>query len=204
MARTRSTGLRDRLVDSVDELLDRHAPSELTTRQIAHQAAVSDGVLYNHFADKHELVVAALVRRYERLVTAFERRLTAAPGVGEGVPIETWLGAFARALRDLEVEALHVGAGMLADPRLLEAFWLEIHRPPLGLDRLRQPFVDRLRAEQGRGRVRTDVDVDAATTAVFGLAAMHALTVRLNHGIDRASADRDLEAGIGFLVTGLR
>src|SRR5689334_1145282 len=101
MPRTRSAGLRDHLVAAADELLDAATPGSLTTRQIARHAAVSDGVLYNHFGDKGELLVAALVRRYERLVTTFESAIARAGEGTRGITLDSWLLAFARALRDL-------------------------------------------------------------------------------------------------------
>ena len=59
--------LGDHLVAAADSLLDDGAIGQLTTRQIARRAGVSDGVLYNHFPDKASLVLAALVRRYGRV-----------------------------------------------------------------------------------------------------------------------------------------
>jgi AcrR family transcriptional regulator len=212
MPRTRSAGLRDHLVAATDELLDQAAPGALTTRQIAAHAAVSDGVLYNHFGDKEELLVAALTRRYARLVGEFEAHLAAATAtatsragsLGVDASLEGFIGSFAVALRDLEAAALHLGAGLLAEPALLQAFWVEMHRPPLGLDRLERPLLERLRAEQASVALRGAADVGAAVSLVFGLAAMSALGLRLNPGADRAAADRRLAAGVGVICAGLR
>src|SRR6266508_161567 len=52
--------LREHLIDTAEKLLAERQVSSITTRDIARTAGVSDGVLYNYFADKHELVVAAL------------------------------------------------------------------------------------------------------------------------------------------------
>jgi len=201
MPRTRSAGLRDHLVAATDALLDHAAPGHLTTRQIATHAAVSDGVLYNHFDDKEELLVAALVRRYGRLVETFEGRL-AQHDAGEE-PWHVGVRGFTLALRDLEVEALHLGAGLVAEPALLERFWLEIHRAPLGLDRLRRPILDLLRAGQAQGHVAVGADVEAAATALFGVAAMSALSVRLNPHQDRGRADLELDAGVSIVIAGI-
>lgn len=205
MARTRSAGLRDHLVAATDELLDRATPGSLTTRQIAQHAAVSDGVLYNHFGDKHDLVIEALLRRYGRLVEAFEHRLDESAEPGEGSPgWQVWLRSFAVALRDLEADALHLGAGLVAEPALLQRFWVEIHEAPLGLDRLRRPVLEQLRKAQAAGEVHPGTDIEAAATALFGLAAMSALTVRLNAHLARDRADRDLDAGVSIVIAGIR
>ena len=208
MTRTRSAGLKAHLVESAAELLDVEGPATITTRQIARHAAVSDGVLYNHFGDKDELVVAALVSRYGRLVEAFESKLAEADRAGEGSQgslegLRAWLQAFVVALRDLEAGALHLAAGVLVERRLLEAFWIEMHRAPLGLDRLRSPLIRRLQSARAAGLVAGDLDVDAAASLVFGASLMSAITLRVNARVDRDLVNRDLAASIDLLTKAL-
>src|SRR5262245_55461017 len=190
--------LREHLVASTEQLLGHHSLGELTTRSIAQHAGVSDGVLYNHFEDKHELVTAAMLRRYARLV---ERLEDAAPVVGEGTVLRN-VQAFARALAEVESDVLLHGAALLLHPDLLHRFWADIHRTPFGIDRLRRPLVDYLEGEQALGRVRADLDVGAAVTVVFGVSAMVALTGRVNPGAQRDDLGRQLEAAVAAAVTG--
>src|SRR5690242_868797 len=209
MPRTRSAGLRDHLVAAADELLDDATPGSLTTRQIARHAAVSDGVLYNHFSDKDELLIAALVRRYLRLVEAFEASVAAAPvgspgpGQGSDEAFGGWLRHYARALRDLNAAALHLGAGLMAEPKLLQAFWAEIHRAPLGLERLTGPLAARLDAEVRAGALAATADRNAAANLVFGAAGMSAITLRVAPHADHAQLDRNLDQSIDLVVAGL-
>lgn len=206
MARTRSAGLRDHLVAAADDLLDGATPGSLTTRQIARHASVSDGVLYNHFGDKEELLVAAIVRRYGRLVEVFERQVgeaSAANGQGSRAELAAWLRAFARALRDLDAAALHLAAGLMAEPRLLERFWAEIHRAPLGLERLSGPLATRLAAERETGRLPAGADTAAAANLVFGAAGMSAITLRVVGPVDRAALDGNLDSSIELVLAGL-
>jgi AcrR family transcriptional regulator len=192
------TTLHEHLVLATEQLLEHHAVGQLTTRAIAHHAGVSDGVLYNHFADKTELLMAAMLRRYERLVSRLE---AAIPTAGEGTVVGN-VQSYGRALTELEADALLHGAALLAHPPLLEQFWIEIHRSPFGLDRLRRPLVDYLAGEQGHGRVGNRLDVEAATTVVFGVCAMAALSRRLNPSADRARLDADLETTLATAVNG--
>jgi AcrR family transcriptional regulator len=198
-----ATTLRDHLVAATDGLLDRRGAGSLTTREIARHAGVSDGVLYNHFADKADLVLAAMVRRYGRLV---ERLEEATPRPGEGTVLGN-VQAYGLALSRVETEVMLHGAALLSDPSLLQRFWIEIHRSPFGIDRLRRPLRDYLRDEQGLGRVSADIESDAAVTVVFGTCAMVALSRRLNPTADGAELDRHLDAALaaavgGFAVTG--
>jgi AcrR family transcriptional regulator len=193
-----AASLRDHLVAATERLLEHHSLGELTTRAIAHHAHVSDGVLYNHFADKADLVMAALLSRYGKLV---ERLEAAAPEAGQGTVVGN-VQAYGRALSDVEADLLLHGAGLVAHPPLLHRFWAEIHRSPFGIDRLRRPIVDYLAAEQRRGRVGAELDIEAAVTVVFGASAMAALSRHLNPTADPAGFVRHLDASLGAAVSG--
>ena len=111
--------------------------------------------------------------------------------------------AFAAALCDLEADALLLGAGLLADPSLLERFWVEIHRQPYGIGRLRRPLTDYLAAEQGRGGIGSSVDIEAVTTLMFGASAMAALQIPRHRHADRDEVDRQLSAAVATIVSGI-
>jgi hypothetical protein len=49
----------------------------------------------------------------------------------------------------------------------------------------------------------TEADIRAATTAIFGIAAMSALSVRLNPAADQGRLDGDLDAAIALVAAGL-
>jgi AcrR family transcriptional regulator len=191
--------LREHLVAATEQLLDERSAGELTTRAIAHHAGVSDGVLYNHFADKTDLLMAAMLRRYGRLIDRLE---AATPTAGEGTVIGN-VQSYGRALSEVESDVMLHGAALLAHPPLLQRFWAEIHRSPFGIDRLRRPLADYLAGEQHLGRVGQDVDIDAAVTVVFGVCGMVALSGRLNPTADRAGLARHLDAALAAAVTGV-
>ncbi len=190
--------LREHLVAATEIFLEHHSLGEMTTRAIAHHAGVSDGVLYNHFADKADLLMAAMMRRYGRLVGRLE---AAVPRAGEGTLVAN-VQSYGRALSEIESDALLHGAALLAHPPLLRRFWDEIHRSPFGIDRLRRPFADYLAAEQRLGRVTDGIDIEAAVTVVFGACAMVALTRRLNPAADGAGLAGHLDAALAAAVSG--
>jgi AcrR family transcriptional regulator len=190
--------LREHLLAATEQLLEHHSMGDLTTRAIAHHAGVSDGVLYNHFDDKADLVMAAMLRRYGRLV---ERLEAAAPTAGEGTVVAN-VQSYGRALSDVESDVLLHGAALLAHPPLLHRFWAEIHRSPFGIERLRRPLTGYLAAEQGLDRVRKELDIEAAVTVVFGACAMVALSRRLNPTADPDQLARHLDAALAAAVTG--
>jgi AcrR family transcriptional regulator len=191
--------LAGHLIATTELLLDDVPLGALTTRRIARTAGVADGVLYNHFPDKTSLVLTALLRRYARLVDRFE---AAGPATGQG-SIAAGLRVLAHALADLEADVLHLGAGLLADPILLERFWTEIHRLPFGLGRLRRPFLDYLEEERRAGRVDASVDVEAVITLMFGACGVTALGRRLNPLADRSEFDARLDAAVETIARGI-
>jgi AcrR family transcriptional regulator len=49
--------LREHLLDTADRLLAQGDVATITARALARAADVSDGVLYNHFADKNDVLL---------------------------------------------------------------------------------------------------------------------------------------------------
>jgi AcrR family transcriptional regulator len=191
------TALREHLIDAVDELLAAKQVADITTRDIARTAGLSDGVLYNYFADKHDLVVAALVRRYAMLITRFDSGL---PAPGTGI-VEDNLKAYALASLDLVAGTLPAVSSLISETALLHRFIAAIHTEPFGPHRMRQPIADYLAAEQRLGRLG-DFDVDAAVDLIIGPAIMLGAT-ELMSGTPRAELAEEFERIVHTMLTGL-
>jgi AcrR family transcriptional regulator len=192
-----ATALREHLIDSAEKLLAERQVSAITTRDIARAAGVSDGVLYNYFAGKHDLLVAALVRRYAGFLTRFDSGLPE-PGTGT---VEDNLAAYATASLDLVAETLPIASGLMSEPALLKLFIDEIHRQPFGPQRMRQPIADYLAGEQRLGRLG-DFDVEAAIALIMGPAIMLGFT-ELMSGTPRAELAAQFRQIVRTLLTGL-
>ena len=194
------TTLREHLVEAVDELLEREPIHGLTTRVIAHHAGVADGALYNHFDDKSELVIEALVRRFGRLVVRLEASV---PAAGEG-SVTANVQGFARSLVRLNAEAIGIGAGLLADH---DAAPPVLGRDPPGAVRHRAaPAAARRttsRRERERGRIVEDVDIDALVTLVFGACVLGGLSQHLGADAHQPAVGGHLDAAIETALRGL-
>jgi AcrR family transcriptional regulator len=188
--------LREHLLSTTERLLEERSATALTTRQIAREAGVSDGVLYNYFSGREELVLAALVRRFVGLLERFHAELPE-PGTGT---LEQNLRSFALASLELHVEALPLIASLLAEPALLRRFMVEIHREPLGPRQLLGPVSAYLDAERAEGRV-AGVDVHAAADLLVGAIVMRAFTTLIGAG--RSDVAERLPALVETLVRGL-
>lgn len=65
--RSRSESTRDRLVDALSELIESRPWGEITIDSIASRAGVAHGTVYRHFADRRDVLRAAIARRREEL-----------------------------------------------------------------------------------------------------------------------------------------
>lgn len=184
------------LLDTAERLLETTSPAALTTRRIARAAGVSDGVLYNYFADKDELVLAATVRRFARLLEDFRSAL---PEPGSDT-LAANLEHIARAALDLHRDALPILVGLLADPELLGRFLREIHREHVGAAEIVDAIDRHLAAERRAGRVGA-VDTRAAADLLVGAVAVRTLTTLL--GVAPADVAERLPAAVTTLVQGL-
>jgi len=166
----RSHEIELRLVDAAAALLAERETTAVTARDIARRARLSDGVLYNYFEDKPELVLAALTHSFERLASELEEAL---PEPGSGATAERLLHV-ARAVLRFHQRSWPMIASIAADPLLLRRFLVAIHAPDGYAERVRRPVADYLRAEQRLGRV-APADIDSATDLLIGGTAILAM-----------------------------
>jgi AcrR family transcriptional regulator len=159
-----ATALREHLIDVAERLLAERQVTAITTRDIARGAGVSDGVLYNYFAGKQDLIVAAVLRRYRRIAERFDADL---PGPGTG-DVESNLIAYCDAARAFHADLLPIAASLLSEPDLLRRLLQEIHRQPFSPQHTHDRVSEYLAGEAELGRVPGDVDVNAAAVLLLG------------------------------------
>ena len=182
--------LRDYLITTAARLIDERGSAGLGVRDIAREAKVADGVLYNYFEDKEDLLAHALLAHVATVMEGMPQMPPAGSGtVAENLRqfIDIGIGALARVVPAF--------AGLLAQPKVLERFHAmvggdaafagdaaaggEVAAPggqaapgggagadhPGGLPGILTAY---LRAEQRLGRIHEEADVDAAVTLVVG------------------------------------
>ncbi|MEV0154445.1 helix-turn-helix domain-containing protein [Micromonospora sp. NPDC050686] len=156
--------LRAHLIAAAGRLVARRGTAGLTVRDIAREAGVADGVLYNHFADKEELVAYAL-DAHLRAVEAGQRAVP--PRAGERT-VEVNLRAYVDRALALHAAILPAFAGLTTQPKLL-ARLRDLPTPLGGGHWLRGELADYVRAERGLGRVAATASPEAVATLVVGV-----------------------------------
>ena len=77
--------LRDYLIETAARLIDQRGSAGLAVRDIAREAKVADGVLYNYFEDKEDLLAHALLAHVGNVMASAPALL---PAPGEGTVAE--------------------------------------------------------------------------------------------------------------------
>lgn len=110
--------LRDYLIETAARLIDQRGSAGLSVRDIAREAQVADGVLYNYFEDKEDLLVHALLAHVGNVFSSAPRLL---PPPGEGTVAENLRvfidGGVANLLR-----VTPAFAGLISQPKVLARF----------------------------------------------------------------------------------
>src|SRR5690242_17151659 len=180
--------LRDYLIATAARLFDQRDSARLAVRDIAREAQVSDGVLYNYFEDKEDLLVHALLAHVGNVMNSAPQLL---PAPGEGTVAEN-LQAFIDGGIATLLRVTPAFAGLIGQPKVLARFHAMVGGDPAfdpasadggaagrddgeagrddgrGLPDLLTAY---LRGEQRLGRIRPGVDIDAAAALIIG--AMH-------------------------------
>src|SRR5262249_52965461 len=175
--------------------------TDLTTRRIAREARVADGVLYNHFANKDALILEALVARTSTLMRAFR---DACPPAG-AASVEANLDRLAAAMFGLQRALLPLLVGLVGKRPLLERFLAAIHSTDLGgADAILRPVHDYLAAEQRLGRLSSASDAHIVGVLLFAITQLQALVTHFRSP-DTGSSDapEELLPFVHFLADAL-
>jgi AcrR family transcriptional regulator len=160
----RGVGTRERILAAAREVMIDKGLVRATTKEIARAAGLSEGTLYNHFANKEELFLCSLNELPSGFVTLMR-------GLHEHVGTETVAAVLSRvAASALEFygEAVPMGASFFADPELLLRHRQLLQQRGAGPQRANEAVAAYLRAEQELGRVRGDADPDAVAYMLLG------------------------------------
>jgi AcrR family transcriptional regulator len=110
--------LREYLIETAARMIDQRGSAGLAVRDIAREAKVADGVLYNYFEDKEDLLVHALLAHVGNVMASAPGLL---PPPGEGAVADNLRvfidGGIANLLR-----VTPAFAGLLSQPKVLTRF----------------------------------------------------------------------------------
>jgi AcrR family transcriptional regulator len=157
------SGGREAIVDAALAVLREQGIANLTSREVAARAGVSDASVYYHFGDRAGLLQAVFAQGMKPLLFM------------KGVDVETLEPAavIKAALASLELffdDVLPVLNAAQADPELRSALATFVNANDLGPHKGVKLLGSYLRAQQKAGRVRADADADAIALLIINCA----------------------------------
>jgi len=174
--------LRGHLIAAATRLIDQRGTAGLSVRDIAREARVADGVLYNYFADKEDLLAQALLAHVGTVMASAPQLL---PPAGTGTVADNLRVFFEQGVAVLS-RVTPAFAGLLSQPKVLTRFHAMVggdtafsgeSATPSGQRAdgadgggrsLGELLGDYLHAEQKLGRINGAADVDAITVLLVG------------------------------------
>jgi AcrR family transcriptional regulator len=176
--------IREHLVATAARLIDERGTAALSVRDIAREARVADGVLYNYFADKEDLLARALLAHVASVMASAPQLL---PPAGVGTVAGNLRVFFEQGVAVLS-RVTPAFASLLSQPKVLTRFHgmvggdAAFSAAPAGPDDRRDSGPDGeaggrgfgemltryLQAEQELGRVDDAADCDAVAMLVVG------------------------------------
>lgn len=159
-----SVETRQRIVDAAQKVILTKGLVRATTKEIAAAASVSEGTLYNHFANKEEMFLSAL----GQLPSGFITLVVGLPQRAGSESVRAVLSEVLRVALDFYADAIPMGASIFADPELLARHRELLKMRGAGPQRANDLLAAYLRAEQDLGRVRADTDPEALAYLLLG------------------------------------
>ena len=170
--------LREYLIATAARLIGERGTGSLTVRDIAREAQVADGVLYNYFEDKEDLLANALLAHVAGVMSSAPPLL---PEPGSGTVADNLRGFIDGGLEVLK-RVTPAFAGLVSQPKVLARFHAmvggdaafgaaaaEQRAPDEGHGRgLPDMLGAYLRAEQRLGRIAAAADIDAVVILIVG------------------------------------
>jgi AcrR family transcriptional regulator len=193
----RGTDTRHRILTAAREVMLSKGLVRSTTKEIARAAGLSEGTLYNHFANKEELFLCTLSELSPGFVSLMR-------GLHERVGSETVqavLSQVARSALEFYGQAVPMGASFFADPELLARHRGLLQQRGAGPQRANEAVAAYLRAEQELGRVRGDADPDAVAYMLLGALYQYVYWRQFLGQPQESGADDHLIAGILATLT---
>jgi AcrR family transcriptional regulator len=189
------SGGREAIVEAALAVLREEGIANLTSREVAARAGVSDASVYYHFGDRAGLLQAVFAQGMKPL------KFMAGLDLKELEPSAVLTAALG-ALELFFDDVLPIVHAAQADPDLRAALAAFVEAKELGPHKGVKLLGSYLRAQQKAGRVRTDADVDAIALLVIDCAFARAARKQMRfHNEQQLPSSTAVVAEISRLLT---
>ena len=196
----RMNDTQQKLIDAADRLLHENGLARATTRKIAHQAGVSEGLLYHHFKDKAELIHEVVFHRLRN----FHEALDNLPFLVGQHTVADNLTQIMEMAYGAQCRITPIVCGVFSDYRLRTRIREIIRERQIGPQRTTAIFAAYLEAEQKLGRINQEISPLSAAQLLLA-SSLHGAMIDqfLGHDLDRDQILRDIQETVHTVLAGL-
>ncbi|MGW5700491.1 TetR/AcrR family transcriptional regulator [Amycolatopsis japonica] len=166
-------GSREEIVAAAAKVMREQGYAHATTKAIAQAAGYSEALLYKHFKDKTEIFTSVLTERLPALGSTLDE-LMDTTGTPSDTPLAANLARLARITLSFYLESFPIAVSLFSSRELLATHRERVMSRDRGPDVPLVRVAEYLRKEARLGRIREDVDLDAATSLLLGACFQYA------------------------------
>ena len=191
---------RQNIICATERLLQTHGLARLTTREIAREAGVAEGLIYHHFKDKAELIHEVV-----------EQRMDDAKNVLHGLPLKVGLSTLAENLEEVlsvvyhaHYEIIPIIFSVFADHQLRARTQEIIKERDIGPQHAIEGLALYLAAEQRLGRVADNIIPKTAAKCLWMISIQMAMDDQfMEQTQDAARIRREIFHYVQTIMAGL-
>ena len=189
-----------KLIDAADQLLQENGLARVTTRKIAQQAGVAEGLLYHHFKDKAELIHEVVFHRLRNFHEVLENLPFL---VGQNTVAENLIRVLEIAYH-AQSQITSIVWGVFSDQQLHSRIREIIRERQLGPQRPMAILAAYLAAEQRVGRITADI-VPLSAAKLLLASSFHGAMIDqfLDSEVDQNEILLDIQETVRTILTGL-
>ena len=182
---------RERILDGAALVMHERGIGGATTREIAKASGVSEAMLYKLFPDKTALFVSVLIERLPP-IAVLTAGAEALPAMN---PVVDNIQRLIREVLAFYLQSFPIAVSVFSDPELLRRHREAVADLGLGPNAISCSIAQYLNLEQRRGRIGSQVAIDAAAETLVGACLHRAfLTTFAGAGLSSSEVEQFAQA----------
>jgi AcrR family transcriptional regulator len=191
---------RQNIIDATERLLQTHGLARLTTRSIAREAKVAEGLIYHHFKDKAELIFEVV-----------QTRVRETKNIMQNLPLEVGKSTLLKNLEGVLLSVYHahyeitpIINSIFADQKLRDRLQEIVKERNMGPQYAIEGLDVYLAAEQRLGRLSDAVNTGVLAKCLWMISIQSAMLDRwMGNEDDARRVHQEIHDYVKLLMTGI-
>ncbi|WP_239313693.1 MULTISPECIES: TetR/AcrR family transcriptional regulator [unclassified Frankia] len=192
--------MRHRLIEAAAQVIRTRGLAVATSKEIAREASVAVGSIYNHFTDKTDLITAVMLEGLPTLDSALDQLRFC---IGRGT-VQGNLEELSRSAITFFAQYLPLAGGLFTDTELHAAVRTRLVTDRRDLSAVHAGVAFYLAQEQQLDRINRDVEPEVAAAVLLGACSQYALLTHMSRPDVLPAAARYATLTVFMILPALR